>query len=318
VVIPALVLGHVPIGQYNLQVPLAVVLIAAMAAVAASFLLIYLAPPKARAEEETGPALPGLVPWSLTAVGVVYLGFILYVGLFGRQTTAVLNGAAILFWIWTVPVLPLLHCFVGGMYEVGNPFMRAATLLSGGRSLANAEAILARLGYWPAVIELLVLIWTESIAEAVQSPAFLGLATLAYIGLQVGMGALLGPGWFRGGDLFHVITSLAGTIAPVALRRDAAGVVRLVRGFHPGRFLPPARGREALITLWLAGVLADGVRATPPWKAFYAASQQTRESMGQLGPLDGGEVIYLTIEIMVTWAIFAAFFWAFAYLPAPR
>jgi hypothetical protein len=89
-----------------------------------------------------------------------------------------------------------------------------------------------------------------------------------------------------------------------------------VTGFRPARFLALGRGREAVITLWLAGVLADGVRATPPWKAFYAGTQPARQAMGTLGPLDVGEVTFLTVEILVTWAMFALFFWVFVYVAA--
>ena len=50
------------------------------------------------------------------------------VGIFGDQTPA-LNGALILFWVLLIPLLPLSHCILGGVYEVANPFALGARLL---------------------------------------------------------------------------------------------------------------------------------------------------------------------------------------------
>jgi hypothetical protein len=308
---------HVPIGLYSLPLPLGTILLASVVVVAASFSLIYVAAPRVRDEgPDSGTPVPGWVTAIMTAVGIAYVAFVIVVGIFGRQGLAALNAASLLFWVWTIPLLPIAHCLVGGMYEVSNPFAFLARLVSGGRPrVAGADELLDRLGYWPAVVLLFLLVEGEGITEIVQNPALLGVSAAIYLVFQVVMGVLLGERWYRGGEVFHAITSLASTIAPVGLRRDRQGRVRLLVGFNPARFLPTGLGRNALITLWLAGVLADGVRATPLWRAtILPATQPAFEQMGRFAGIDVGSASETTLEIVVTWIAFAAFFWIFVTL----
>jgi hypothetical protein len=310
-------LAHVFIGRFDLPVPLSTVLVAAMAVVAASFGLIYLLPPRAPAPERTGPQVPRAVVIALQTVAVLVVLYLVGAGIAGSQV-AVLNGAVIMFWVLLIPLLPLAHCIVGGVYEVANPFALGARMVTSGASARKQrDPRLDRLGYWPAVVMLFVLVWFELALRAVPaSPRALGILTLVYALFQVGMGAWLGEGWYRSGDVFAAITALASTISPIAITRDEDGFVRLKLGFRPARFLPEGRGREALITLWLAGVLADGVRVTPIWRAVTSATQDFSASIGQVGTTDLGALLLDTTEIVATWIAFAAFFWTFAYLAA--
>ncbi|HEY8741001.1 MAG TPA: hypothetical protein VIN56_10455, partial [Candidatus Dormibacteraeota bacterium] len=93
------------------------------------------------------------------------------------------------------------------------------------------------------------------------------------------------------------------------------GFVRWRTGFHPARFLPEGRGREALITLWLAGVLADGVRVTPIW-TFVTDHTGFLNSFPQVGDVAPGDLLLDTAEILFTWAAFVAFFLVFTRLAA--
>jgi len=180
---------------------------------------------------------------------------------------------------------------------------------SGASARKPRDPRLNRLGYWPAVVMLFLLVWFELALRVVPaSPRALGILTLVYALVQVGMGAWLGEGWYRGGDLFAAITALASTISPIAISRDEDGFVRLKLGFRPARFLPQGRGREALITLWLAGVLADGVRVTPIWRFVSDATAGFTSSMGQVGAVNLGDLLLDSSEIVATWMAFAAFF----------
>jgi hypothetical protein len=310
-------LAHVFIGRFDLPVPLSSVLVAAMAVVGASFGLIYLLPPRKPAPDHPGRRVPRLVVLALQSLMVLGVVYLFLVGTFGNQFY-VLNGAVILFWVLLIPLLPLAHCIVGGMYEVANPFALGARLLTAGASARKpSDRRLRTLGYWPAVVQLFILVWFELALRVVpNTPRGLGLLTLAYAIFQVGMGAWLGEGWYRGGDVFAAITALASTVAPFAITRDEDGFVRLKVGFRPARFLPEGRGREALITLWLAGVLADGVRVTPIWKAVTTATQDFVGSIGQFATMDVGSLVLDTAEIVATWAAFAAFFLVFAFIAA--
>ena len=308
-----LVLAHVPIGSYSLPIPLGVIALAAVVVVAASFLGIYLLRPRPTPEDDdAGVVIPGWVITLLSLFSLAVIAFIAWVGITGRQGLAALNASSLLFFIYIIPLLPIAHVVIGGVYQISNPFAFVARLLSGGRRMQNAGEILKRLGYWPAVIGLFLLVMAESIPEIVQNPTVLGVMTLIYFGFQVFMGVLLGDEWYEGGDVFHAMTSLASTIAPLALRRDSNGRARFVGGFNPARFLPVMPGREALVTLWLAGVLADGVRATPLWKLTIApAVTPTFEQMGKFAGVDIGAAAEVTLEIVFTWLAFAVFFWLF-------
>jgi hypothetical protein len=310
-------LAHVFIGRFDLPVPLSAVLLGAAAVVAASFGLIYLLPPRPEKPEPRGRMVPRPVIVALQALASLYLVFLVVVSLFGRQT-AVLNAAVLAFWVVTIPGLPLLHCIVGGVYEVANPFALVARLLSSGRSARmKAPRILERVGYWPAVAQLFLLIWFELALRVVpNSPVALGVITLVYFAFQVAMGMILGESWYRVGDVWQVITSLASTIAPLAVVRDKDGFVRLRAGFRPARFLPQGRGREALVTLWLAGVLADGVRVTPIWTLVTSATQGFSDSLGSAGDVNFGDLTIDTAEIFFTWAAFGLFFVVFVYVAA--
>jgi hypothetical protein len=309
---------HIPIGFYTLPVPLATILVAAALVVTLSFVLMYVLPPRrSPADPNAGRPLPEAISWMLVAVAWMYLGLIISVALFGRQELAVVNPAAVLFWVLTIPLLPLAHCFIGGIYQVANPFAALARRISPRPLLADAPDVIKRLGYWPAVVFMFLLVIGESVPEIVQKPLVLGLVAIAYTLFQVAMGVLLGEEWYGGGEVFHAITSLASTIAPVALRRDQERRLRLSIGFDPGRFLPEARGRQALITLWLAGVLADGVRATPAWRyTILPATLPSLESMGKFAGVDIGNATEILLEVVITWIAFGAFFWFFVNVAA--
>ena len=309
-------LMHVFIGRFDLQVPLVAVLVGAGAVVAASFGLIYLLPARAEKADEDRAIVPRPLVMLLQSMALVYLAFLVGVGLFGRQAT-VLNSAVILFWVITLPLLPLLHCVVGGMYEVANPFALIARLITSGESARRTpDPRLEKVGYWPAVVQMFLLFWFELAFRVVpSSPRALAILALLYTALQVAMGAWLGEGWYRGGDVFQVMTSLASTVAGIAMHRDDQGYVRLRTGFRPARFLPEAPGREALITIWLAGVLADGVRVTPIWK-FVLDHTTSMTNFGALGAVDVGDLTRDTAEILFTWLAFGIFFWTFTRLAA--
>lgn len=312
-----MVLLHAFIGRFDLQVPLGSVLLGAAAVVAASFGLIYLIPARAERPDTDRAAVPRPIVMTFQGIALAYLAFLVVVGILGRQQT-VLNSAVVLFWVITLPVLPLLHCIVGGVYEVANPFALLARLATSGASARKPhDPRLDRLGYWPAVVMLFLLFWFELALRVVPStPLALGTLALIYTAGQVAMGAWLGEGWYRGGDVFQAITTLASTIATVAVHRDQGGFVRLRRGFHPARFLPQGGGRQALITMWLAGVLADGVRVTPIWTFITDHTRDVAGSLGTLGSVDLGDLVLDTSEILFTWLAFAIFFWVFVRLAA--
>ncbi|MFN2463075.1 MAG: hypothetical protein ABR573_04125 [Candidatus Dormibacteria bacterium] len=310
-------LAHVFIGKFDLQVPLSLVLVAAVAVVAVSFGLIYILPEREPRDERPGPRVPRAVLLLLQGFGLLVVFFLAVVGLFGRQQSPALNAATIAFWVVTIPLLPIAHCVLGGVYEVTNPFALGARLVTSGASARRGpHPTLARVGYWPAVVLLLVLFWFELAVRVVpDSPRALGVLVVVYAVFQVSMGAWLGEAWFARGDVFQVLTTLASTIAPAALYRDGTGYVRLRVGFAPDRPVAAARGQQALITLWLAGVLADGVKQTPIWKAISAAAPSS-DSVSVSRGFDPRDFTLDTSEILFTWLAFALFFWAFTWLAA--
>jgi hypothetical protein len=311
--------AHVFIGRFDLQVPLSLVLVAAVAVVAVSFGLIYILPERRAREPRSGAALPRWVLIGLQTLAVLFVAFLALVGIFGRQENPVLNAATIAFWVVTLPLLPLVHVFAGGVYEVANPFALGARLVTSGASARRKPGpLLERLGYWPSVALLFLLFWFELALRVVpESPRALGVMVVLYALFQVGMGAWLGEGWFARGEVFQVLTTLASSIAPLSIGRDGKGFVRARLGFDPAMPIARATGREALITLWLAGVLADGVRQTPIWKVVSSAASSYTDSISQPNAaIDPGDLVLDSSEILFTWLAFAVFFWAFTLVAA--
>ena len=304
---------HVPIGVYSLPVPLYQIVLAAVVVVAASFLLIRVRPP-AHEQHPRSLALPPWAPAALSVAAGAFVLFLIWAGIFGRQGLAALNPASLLFWTFTVPLLPIASCLVGGVYEVANPFAAAARLLRGPRRMPGSDEWIRRYGYWCSVGAMVLVVLGESISDVVQNPMLLGSAVAVYAAAQVALGIVLGDGWYERGELFTVLTRMAGCVAPTRLE---SGPPRLKVGFDPGRSIAPGPGREALITLWLAGVLADGVRATPIWRAVVVPNTQSLfESMGKVGGVDVGAASEIALEVAVTWAAFGAFFWIFTAVAA--
>src|SRR5258708_38806491 len=94
-----MVLMHVPIGLYNLPVPLAGIVAAAVVVVAASFALIYVAPPKIAGDDEAGGgALPRWLPWLATAAAAALYLYVVAVAILGPQGLAAGDGPPLACW----------------------------------------------------------------------------------------------------------------------------------------------------------------------------------------------------------------------------
>jgi hypothetical protein len=314
--------AHVILQRFDLPVPLPAILAGAVTVVLLSFLLIYILPTPERKLPSSDGDLPWIIHLVLRLVGLSYLVFLLLVALLGRQVL-VLNASSILFWVWTIPLLPISNAILGGTYFAASPYRTLALLIRKtfrikDSLVQDSGTFLQKVGYWPVVIQLLVLVWLELAFKPVaNSPYFLGLLILGYTLFQVLVGVLLGEDWFGLGEVWQVLCGLASNVALFSIVEDQ-GSLFFQKGTTQNQMVLLDRGREALITLWLAGVLADGIRATPLWDGivtyFQPQSLSITAHFGAFAGIDLGDLLLDSSEILVTWFVFGIFFVIFSFL----
>jgi hypothetical protein len=100
----------------------------------------------------------------------------------------------------------------------------------------------ARLGVWPAVVQLLAWTWAELVWEPAKEPRTLAVLILAYIGLQLlAMAAFGTEVWLARGELFTVFARTFARFAPLEFYvRSAAGDCRAERCIEEDRIGCPA------------------------------------------------------------------------------
>jgi hypothetical protein len=185
----------------------------------------------------------------------------------------------ILFWIG----LAFVSAFVGDLWAVINPwrtlFAWAETLWRRwrpGRELAPGLRCPAALGTWPAVALLFAFAWAELIFPYPGVPLYIAAMAAGYSLLTwTGMFLFGRERWLESGEVFSVVFGILARFAPtgVRTRRTAAGTREwTLRPFAVGLLgSEPAGGSTvALVLLYLASVIFDGILATPAWETFEA------------------------------------------------
>ena len=145
-------------------------------------------------------------------VGVVLLVLVLYRGVVGPQVPT-LNLAVIV-------------VFAGGRagvtivtYAVGNPWPALNPLRILGR-LPGVVTYPDRLGRWPALAGILLLVWVETTTAVTRQPDVLAAALVAYVGVAlVGSAVVGGDAWRRNVDPIATALRFYSRVAPLAWER---------------------------------------------------------------------------------------------------
>jgi hypothetical protein len=159
--------------------------------------------------------------------GVVLLVLVIYRGLVGPQLST-LNFAVIVVFAGGRAGVTMATYAVGNVWPALNP-LRILDRLPGVVAYPN------RLGRWPALAGILLLVWVETTTAVTRQPDVLATALVGYAGVAlVGSVAVGGDAWLRNVDPIATALRFYGRVAPLAWERG-----RLTASL-PGMRLVPA------------------------------------------------------------------------------
>jgi hypothetical protein len=253
-------------ARSSLTIPTWLVLLTGGAAVGASFLLASFVTDRRLIAAVDGWGVdlpePGRVgPLLLRGAGLLALAAVLAVAFLGPQSSA--NLAVLVVWVGWWSGYTMTTYLVGDTWPAVNPWRTLA------RWLPSLEyPYPERLGAWPAVVALLLLVWVEIVNPLAEAPRLLGAVVLSYTVFTLGGAVLFGPAtWFREGDPVAQVFAAYGRVAPVARTPEGALRLRLPGSGLAGSTLA-GRSDVAFVVGLLWATTFDGLVATPAWRGF--------------------------------------------------
>jgi hypothetical protein len=267
--------AHALAQRYDLPLPLGYFLLAAGAAVAASFVILARFWPHDRGRVDHQRAMQGAIPKTVVAcgqaIGVGVLGLIVSAGLFGNQSTFK-NIAPVAFWIvWWVG-FSFICAFVGNVWRLINPWVALFDLAERlarpwATSLSLRLSYPRSLGAWPACALLLLFVWAELVVPGRDVPRNIAIAIALYSLLTwTGFVAFGRDAWLGGAEVFSVMFGLLGRFAPLQFVYKG-GWYWSLHPFAAGLLThTPLMPSMTAFTLLLLGTLTvDGFMETPLW-----------------------------------------------------
>jgi len=198
----------------------------------------------------------------LAAVAV--LALTLLVGFLDRAD-GVRNLAILVVWVaWWGGYVASTY-LLGNSWPTLNPFRTLAEALpSLDRSYPD------RLGAWPSIAGLLLLVWIEVVSPLADDPRLLAAVLATYTLVTVGGAVVVGPDtWFERVDPLARAFHLYGRLAPVGVV-DGRPRLRLPGGALPDTVLD-GRDDVAFVVTLLFVTTYDGFVATGPWASGASA-----------------------------------------------
>ena len=265
-------------GRQDLPVPFEVVVVGAMLAVLASFVVLSFT---WRATRFTGAgtrALPRLtrlvdrpvVRWTVRGVGLAIGAWAAWALLAGADdlTNPVFGFVYVWVWIGLVPLSLLL----GRVWPLLNPLRTLHLLLFRAVRVDPARGALdlpAPVGVWPAVAGLFGFVYLELVAPDRATIPVLLLAVAAYTAVMACGAVLFGQRWFAAADPFEVYASLMGRLS--VWGRDGSGVLTVSSPLtNLSRFVPRF-GTVAFVTVLIGSTAFDGLSNSTAWIGWVQA-----------------------------------------------
>ena len=170
-------LAHGIGGRQDLPVPLETAIVAAVAALIVSFVVLAWTVRRHDASDEPMPAAPVRerpVPrierlvdsagWrvGLRVIGMLLFAYTLMVGVFGQDLE--INPIFGIFYVWIWVGVPIASLLFGRVWKAISPFRLISAgiaRVSGGHPDEGVFTYPSRLGYWPAALGLLAFVWME-------------------------------------------------------------------------------------------------------------------------------------------------------------
>jgi hypothetical protein len=194
------------------------------------------------------------------AVGLLALSLVVVTSTFGPQVAAA-NVAILLVWVGWWAGMPMAVYLVGNVWTALNPWRPLARLFGSDPLWSYPR----RLGRWPAVAGLLVLIWLEVVSPVADDPQLLGMVVVAYTVVAAVVAAAVGAdAWLRLVDPITNVFRWYGRFAP--FRRTADGFEFALPGVRladPDLLDGPDDVAFVVALLWVTTY--DGLVSTPTW-----------------------------------------------------
>ncbi|MPZ74472.1 MAG: hypothetical protein GEU74_14825 [Nitriliruptorales bacterium] len=275
-----MVLAHGLGGRSDLPVPLWLALYGGGAAVVVSFVALGVLWPTPRLDRDTGGGpLPGglqrLVDAAATTVvlrvvGLALLGATIAAAAFGGGNSAN-NPAPTWLYVWLWVGLVPASLLLGPVWRRMNPLrVISATLarLFGDPHEQGVRPLPPALGYWPAVVGLLVFLWLELVYDRASQPSTVLFFVGVYGMVQVAASTMYGQTWYARGDAFEVYSTLLARLAPWGRRADGRIVARNpLRGLAD---LTVDSSLTAVVYVLLGSAAFDGLTRTVWWEQLTA------------------------------------------------
>lgn len=286
--LPTLACAHSFGTPYVLPIPYWIYVYGCVAVLIVTFAMLALftggpvtSPRSVSTRELSASASAGLAGrwllWLLRAGASGCLLLTIVTGLFGSSEPGE-NMSMTLFWVVFLLGLAYATLLVGDIYALVNPWKLAVAGLERiGLDLSTPRlSYPRRLGYWPAFIFYLALIWLELFVAP--QPVTLALALLSYSAITfIGAASFGKTTWFGQADFFGVFFHLVGTLAPVEYAEERTGKragtrwkIRLrlpVVGALNER--PEHMSLVVFILFMLSSTTYDGIHDTLLWAALY-------------------------------------------------
>jgi hypothetical protein len=303
---PGVALAHQLNERYAAPLPLLAYVGGAALAVAMSFAFIMLR--NAPAPRDEVPVSNRLVPrWlrlALQAIGLIGWLWIVIQTFGGGSGDG--DVASLFLWVYGWVGLALISALGGPIWAWLDPFSTIHQILGAvagrlGISGGESAPYPARLGKWPAVIGLAIVVWLELVAR-VEGGRSLGLFLIGYTIITVAAMAYFGrPAWRANGETFSVWFGVLGRLAPFALdgEPEEGRVVR--RPYASG--LMSAQWTIAdvtLVTLATGSIIFDGLSQTQTYFDLFVknglfGSTELRDSVTAVVFLGGLVAIVLVM-----------------------
>lgn len=231
-------------------------------------------PIAARSAGAEAATLPGWILRGLRALAVGCLLLSIVAGLIGtRDPDANINIT--LFWVVFVLVFTYATALAGDVFALINPWRTIVEWFETSSSGPKRTPLPypARLGYWPALLSYIGLIWLELFTL----PTPRGVSTVLVVYSLVtfaGVGLFGKSAWFRYGELFSVLLRFVGLLAPVEYMRSADAHRFEVRLRWPLSGVLAERPEKSVslvlfVLFMLSSTTFDGVHETIVWMSLF-------------------------------------------------
>ena len=265
---PGVALGHQLNERYAAPLPLIAYVGGAALAVAMSFAFVILrnAPAPRTVVSGATRLVPRWLRVTLQVIGLIGWLWIVVQTLGGGSGDG--DVASLFLWVYGWVGLALISALGGPLWSWLDPFSTIHAILAGlagrfGLSGGQNAEYPERLGKWPAVVGLGMVVWLELVGR-VEGGRSLGLFLIGYTVFTVAAMAYFGKeAWRARGETFSVWFGVLGRLAPFALdgEPEQGRVVR--RPYTSGLLATPWTTADVtLVALGTGAIIFDGLSQT--------------------------------------------------------